>query len=107
MLVVWSRLGFLGVLIPIILSVIALMITDGMYGKNHFSPNTVFGVCFILSSPVIWFFGKKLNAGGERKLIDPKTNETVVIKEKHTIFWMPLEYFSIPVILLGIFWLYA
>ena len=105
MFVVWSGKGFLGTLFPLVLSIFGMFVSESIFGKNHFEVNSIFGVCFILSSPVIWFVGRKLNSAGERKLIDPSTNEVVIIKNSHTTFWMPLEYFSVVTMLLGMFWL--
>jgi hypothetical protein len=104
-MLVWSRFGFLGILIPIIISIGASSLIDSVLGKDYFSSKVIFGACFILSSPIIWFLGKKLNSGAERTLLDPTTNQTVILKENHTIFWMPLEYFAVIAIALGLFWI--
>jgi hypothetical protein len=106
MFVVWSGKGFIGTLLPLVLSIIGIFVSQSLFGGNHFKANSIFGVCFILSSPIIWVTGRQLNSAGERKLIDPSTNEVVILKNSHTTFWMPLEYFSVVTMLLGIFWLF-
>lgn len=107
MFIVWSRLGFLGVIIPIVAPLIGLYLSEKLFGKGYYPSVTILGISFVVSGIVIWFLGRYLNASSktERKLIDPETNEEVLLKSKHTIFWIPLEYFAIPVILLGAVWL--
>lgn len=105
MFIVWSRLGFLGVVVPLVVSVVGTLICDALFGKDQLAANAVFGVCFMLSAPAVWYLGRRLNSQPNRILIDPATNEQVVLVRKHTLFWMKLEYFAVPVMLLGAFWL--
>jgi hypothetical protein len=104
-MIIWTRLGFLGLLIPVLLSVAVKKIADAFWGLGHFSSNQTMGLAFIIGTPIVWFLGKKLNSKNPRELIDPKTNERVLIKEAHTIFWMPMEYFAVILCGLGVFWL--
>ena len=105
MFIVWSRLGFLGVVVPLVVSVAGTLIGDAVFGKDQLAANAVFGVCFMLSAPAVWTLGRYLNAKPGRILIDPSTNEQVVLVQKHTIFWMKLEYFALPLMALGAYWL--
>ncbi|AZQ85118.1 hypothetical protein EKO29_14685 [Colwellia sp. Arc7-635] len=44
-----------------------------------------------------------VNSKPGRILIDPKTMQQVELKERHTFFWLPMEYWSFVPILLGVF----
>lgn len=99
-MIVWRGLGFLGVLIPIILLVILDMVDKThkfQYGET---------VVLILSAIGTWFLGKKLNGAPGKVLIDPQTNQEVVLKDKHTLFWIPLEYFAFVWAVFAIFVLF-
>ena len=50
-----------------------------------------------------WFIGKRFNGAPGRELIDPKTNERVVLKSRHSLFFIQMEYWAIPLALLGVF----
>jgi len=104
-MIIWTRLGFLGLLIPVLLYIAVKKFSDIFFGLGHFSSNQTMGLAFILGAPIVWFLGKKLNSKEPRELVDPKTNERILIKERHTIFWMPMEFFAVIVCGLGIFWL--
>ena len=55
----------------------------------------------ILSSPIYWFLGKKVNA--EKQIgVDPETNEPVYAKNLHTIYKLPVQYYSFIMLGIGI-----
>ncbi|WP_010517833.1 hypothetical protein [Croceivirga radicis] len=49
-----------------------------------------------------WFFGKKWNLQNERIVIDEKTGQRLKIKNNHTLFWIPMQYWGIIFSILGI-----
>jgi len=59
-----------------------------------------------LSSIPIGLIGYSLNAKPGRILIDPESNERIEIKTIHSMFLIPLQYWSV-VILFICFWMYA
>lgn len=88
-MIVWQGLGFLAVLIPALLLVLLGMIEKTMpvpHGNE---------IVTLLSAIAVWFIGKYLNSMPGKVLIDPETNQKVELKEKHTIFWVPMQWFSI------------
>lgn len=96
-MIVWQGLGFLVVLIPIIFLV--------LIGATAGTTQMTYGIetALILSAISIWLLGKKLNGGPGKVLIDPETNEEVVFKSKHTLFWIPMEWFAIAIAIASIF----
>ena len=50
------------------------------------------------SSYLLWIIGKRLNK--KRRLIDPKTNEEVILKSNHSFFGVKIENWGL---ILGIF----
>jgi hypothetical protein len=59
-------------------------------------------VAVALAALVVWFLGRYLNADKGRVLVDPATQETVVLKRTHTFFWLRIEYWAPLLIVLGI-----
>lgn len=96
-MIVWQGFWFLAALIPIIL--IGLI---GAVDKGH-SMTYGFELALIISAIAVWFVGKKLNGKQGKVLIDPETNEKVELKNKHTLFWIPMEWFSIVIAAFAIF----
>ncbi len=88
-MIVWRGLGFLAVLIPMAV----LLIFSSLGIDKNFSYSD--GLIMLISAIIIWFVGRKLNTRPAKILIDPQTNQEVVFKDKHTIFWIPMEYSAI------------
>lgn len=90
-MIIWRGLGFLAVLIP--------MIFIGLIGSIDQSKTLGYGfeMALIMSAIAIWFIGKKLNNKPGKLLIDPKTNQQIEIKDKHSLFWIPMEWVSIVI----------
>ncbi|PCI53195.1 MAG: hypothetical protein COB34_08570 [Methylophilaceae bacterium] len=96
-MIVWQGLGFLVMLIPIIFL--------GVIGATADMHHMTYSIetALMLSAITLWFLGKKLNGAPGKILIDPETNEEVVFKNKHTFFWIPMEWFAIAMAITVIF----
>jgi hypothetical protein len=93
-MIIWQGYGFLGALIPVVL----LLVFDKTRSMAYETE-----IAILLSALCVWFAGKKLNTAPGKRLIDPETNQDVILKNKHTIFWMPLEWFSFVLIAMVVY----
>ena len=85
--VFWEGHGYLAVLIPIINFFLFCFIPlpDELFLKG-FLINTC------VSSYLLWIIGKRLNRNNLRRLIDTKTNEEVILKINHSLFFIKIQY---------------
>ncbi|MFL9923062.1 hypothetical protein PQR62_02205 [Herbaspirillum lusitanum] len=103
MIIIWQGFGFLGLLIPFLMSLIAQLATDSIYEKGFYSGHPLISVAVLfISAAVVWLVGVKLNSGPSRLLVDPKTGQQFDFKKKHTMFWIPLQWFSTVVAALAL-----
>lgn len=94
-MIVWQGAGFAGALVPIIFVLLGNYGLDKAFGDGYYSSHIWAPTAMLIaSSIVVWWLGKRLENIPGRELIDPQTQEKVILKEKHTIFWIPLHYFS-------------
>lgn len=94
-MIIWQGKGVLGVVIPFIFLVVGQIGLDATMGEGYYSSHSwAPAACLALSAVVIWVLGRELNKRPVRELVDPKTQQKVILKEKHTMFWMPLQYFA-------------
>ncbi|HET6630536.1 MAG TPA: hypothetical protein VFG91_12235 [Woeseiaceae bacterium] len=63
-------------------------------------------VSILLGAISLWFLGSKLNGGG-RTVIDEETGERLVLKANHSLFFVNMEYWAIPLGLLFLAALFA
>ncbi len=106
-MIVWKGWGLLALLIPLGLSIGTGLCVDSYYGEKFYQNSTwMMPSIFIVSAVVVFWLGRKVNSQPARILIDPETNEEVKLKTIHSMFWIPLQYWSL--ILIGVaVWMYA
>ena len=85
-------------LINILFGYFILRIENDFSGSKWFLFST-----FNLAGFFCWKIGKKINSKSPKILIDPKTNEEVRLTERHTFWFLPLQYWGIIYSLIGIY----
>lgn len=98
---IWRGWGILAFLIPLLFFVIGTGIDFNLQSVTQVA-NYIPLVFLFLSAPVVWFLGVRLNSKPPRKLIDPQTNQQVLLKKTHSLFWVPMQYWAIVVVILGL-----
>ena len=97
--VIWEGHGYLAALIPIIIFLLYIAIETVFTGSEDLSSLGVI-FCLALSSFLIWIIGKRLNRNNRRRLFDPETNEEIILKSNHSLFFIKIQYWGL---MLGIF----
>lgn len=100
-MIIWQGLG---ILVPVIIGAI-LFIIPGVF--KAVIPHDAFASYFkyissfsiLLGAMAVWFLGKKLNGGKGQMLTDEQTGEKVMLKAKHTLFFINMEYWAIPALI--------
>ena len=92
--VIWEGHGYLAALIPIIIFFLYVVIETVFTGSEDLSSLGVI-FCLAFSSYLLWIIGKRLNRNNRRRLIDPETNEEVILKSNHSIFFIKIEYWGV------------
>lgn len=107
-MIIWQGLGFLVVVIAIAAFIVAQIALDAIFGTNFFiSTPWAKAVWGIVAAIPIWLIGYKLNNRKGRLLIDPDTNQEVNLVKRHTLFWIPMQYYAPVFFALGILMTYA
>ena len=92
--VIWEGHGYLAALIPIIIFFLYIVIETVFTGSEDLSSLGVI-FCLALSSYLLWIIGKRLNRNNNRRLIDPETNEEVILKSNHSLFFIKIQYWGV------------
>lgn len=96
-MIIWQGLGFLAALIPFVLLVLLSLFDK----SNTFTYGNE--IVLAISAIAVWLVGKKLNGTKGKVLIDPETKQEVLLKNKHTMFWIPMEWFGVLLGALALF----
>ena len=93
-----SGWGALTILIVAVVTIVVGAIVRLLLGTiGH--PNLAFlaaSIGLFAAVGVNWIVGKRKNATPPRELVDPATGERLMITRTHRLFWIRMEYRSIP-----------
>ena len=100
-MIIWTRLGFLVLVITFLLSLGAEIITESMTNdENYYQENSLpFAVAILLSGIINGFLGKWLNNEKSKILIDKETGKEVILKNNHSLFFIPMEYWGVILVI--------
>jgi hypothetical protein len=93
--IVWSGWGILVVAFAGAALVLGLVL-DQAVGFRAAHP-WLTGLAELLAAAGVWFVGVRLNVGRDRTLVDPASGEQVVLRRRHTLFWIPMQYWAVLV----------
>jgi len=101
--IIWSGRGFLVAVFVFGSSWIANLVTNsvtgsGAYWDEHKWP---FAASLIVSATACWYFGRSLHSR-KRMLVDPGTGEQVVLRESHTLFFVPMLWWGPILVCIGV-----
>ncbi len=108
-MVIWSGWGILTVLIAALISgtfaVGGVSLFD-MAGLHRWS-GLPFGLGLLAAAAVNWWIGRRLNSTPGRMLTDQATGQTVVLRRRHSLFFIPMQWWSVPLAIAGVLMLLA
>ncbi len=91
-MIIWKGLGFLGALIPFVLIILS----------NGFGGEDLHGWALLISAVPIWLLGRYFYKRPAQIMTDPKSQQNVMVKPAHNLFWVELDYWAIIFAILGI-----
>lgn len=109
MFIVWSGWGALTILIVMVVAIVVGAILQLIFNAIGYPQLAflAFSVGLFSAAAANWFIGKRLNNTPGRELVDPKTGQRVLLTRRHKLFWIEMQYWSIPVAIAALFPLLA
>lgn len=93
-MIIWQGLGFLGALIPVVCYVLMALSVQAIAGPAYLDQHSWPGAMGTLfGAGLVWFLAARLERP-TRTLIDQRTGETLLLKKRHTLFFVPLRYLT-------------
>jgi hypothetical protein len=99
-IVVWQGRGGLAV-IALVVSVLSVFMAAGeIFGKDYEGYGLIVGL--LVGAAIVWLLDRGRKGKSVKRLTD---TEPVEIEEspKDTVFWIPLRYWTIPIVLFAIY----
>jgi hypothetical protein len=99
-MILWSGWGILTVLIALA----GAALGGALHGViPALSDHVAIAIGLLAAAVVNWWVGIRLNNRPGRELIDPKTGGRVILKRRHTLFWLPMQYYSVLIAFIALF----
>ncbi len=101
-MIVWKGLGILVLIITIVMAIVMQLVVDQVWGVGTYKTATwPIPVAIALSGIIVGGLGYILNNKPGRVLVDPETNESIEFKKEHSLFWIPMQYWGILLVLIS------
>ena len=103
-MIIWKGWGFIVFINTFLLSLAGEIISESITKDDNFyqSNSIPITIVFMLSGVINGFLGKWLNSRNAKTHIDKETNQEITIKNKHSLFFIPMEYWGVILIFCSI-----
>ncbi|WP_426959477.1 hypothetical protein [Muricoccus radiodurans] len=101
-MIVWRGWGILTVVIgPAVCVLVASLLSEWFGGVPGFAGwPAVLGL--LAAAAANWSAGRWFNGRPGRELVDARTGQRVVLRQVNDLFWIPMQWWSVPIVLLAI-----
>ncbi|THF64580.1 hypothetical protein E6C76_10980 [Pseudothauera nasutitermitis] len=96
-MLIWQGWGVL----TVVLTLAGIVLADAIAGADNSAPWAQ-ALGFFLAAALVGPLGYYLNKRPGRVLVDPETGEKVELRIRHTLFWIPMQYWAIVLIAGGL-----
>ena len=95
-MLVWQGWGILVVGIAFAMIVVVSAIWTAVFGQSSVNTNysMILGIALLLSAPIIYLLGNRLEARPGRTMVDKETGQEVVLRGANTLFFVRLKYWA-------------
>lgn len=101
---IWTGLGFLVPVIAFCCVLAAEYFSEVIYDNDQYYQLHAWPKCIglLLAGFTLANLGQYLHSKPTRTLIDPQTNEVVLLRPSHTFFFIPMRYWGLALIALSV-----
>ena len=107
MIIVWSGAGILVPMLAFITLFITQLMTDSVFGEGFYTAHGIPKLLgFWIAAALTWLLATALAKQKGTPYYDKRTGQLVMIKKRHSLFWIPVEYWAYLLVGFGIFALF-
>ncbi|MGE5516172.1 MAG: hypothetical protein ACM31D_10165 [Bacteroidota bacterium] len=102
-MVIWQGLGILIPFVVVLMTQGLVALAEKLGGPGAYNANPLWGVAAMgLSALVVTALGIYLRRRGARVVVDKETGQELVLRSRHTLFFIPMEYWGAILVVGGI-----
>ena len=97
-MIIWTGWGLLGLVLAIVPSIAFESVLNSVMGPAYYRTYVwPKALSWMIAAAAIWIVGTCLAARPGRTVIDKETGQEIILRQSHTLFWVPLRYWAVPV----------
>lgn len=103
-MLIWSGLGFLVAAIALAcMLVVQLLVNAVLHDDKYYQAHAWPGVAsMVVAAGLVWVLNRWLDQRPARRLVDPATNKEVILRPRHSLFFVPVKYWPIVLLFIGV-----
>ena len=94
-MIIWRGWGVLTIAIVVLVGGLVTAISFNVLKETGRFVGLAFTAGLVAAALVNWFVGRRLNSAPGRELMDPATGQRVVLRRSHDLFFVPMEWWSV------------
>ncbi len=93
MLLIWSGLGALIPLAVLISAILVQLTVNSIFGAHFYSSSHwAISLALLLSALASWLIDLRVKSQKGKLVIDKQTGKEILLKKKHTFFFIPVKF---------------
>ncbi|WBV42209.1 hypothetical protein [Pseudoroseomonas cervicalis] len=100
-MLIWRGWGILVVPIVLLAGIAAIAVQDLVLPRSQLATLACMAGGLALAAWLVWWSGRKLNGAPVRNLVDVQTGERIRLRPRHDLFFIRMEYWAVPLLLMA------
>lgn len=103
MFVIWTGFGIVAPVAALVTMVIAQLLIDAVFGEKYYTTHTwpKTAACFFTACG-LWSLGRWMNKPEPGEFVEPGWGSVLQSSARHTLFFIPVEYWSFVLVAFAI-----
>jgi hypothetical protein len=104
----WSGWGVLVVVVAFAGLILGQVLVDAVLGPGYYTSNSWPKLlASLIAAAAVWIVGVRLNSEPGRVLIDKASGQEITLRRRHTLFFVEMQYWAIPIALFGLYYAFS
>ena len=101
-MIIWRGWGILTVVILALVGGGVTLAAGKLLESNGANVGYGFVLGLVAAAAANWILGRRLNGRPVRELVDAQTGERVVLRTSHSLFFVPMQWWSVLMVLAAV-----
>ena len=109
MIIIWRGFGVLAPIIPVLAWIVIPELFKAALGQEWYSESyaSLSALSILTGAVAVWIWGRRLNTKKVSTPVDENTDEQAVASPNHSLFFIKMEYWSVPFGVLALYMLFS